>query len=287
MFYAIFTDVSADLSGQWALEHQLSFIPMSYSLGEEMRVCARPEEADILKKFYDGQRSGDLTRTSQITPAQYQEAFHETLEKGQDILYLSLSGGLSSTYESACMAAKKLMDKYPGTTIECVDTLAATGGMDILSERAVRNRDIGMTVKENAENLRAATHRIRHWFLVQDLKYLQRGGRVGAVAATFGTIMQMRPILKIDETGKLVTIGKERGNRFAVRDLLKHFSETHDEAAEDPIYVINADAPELAEMLEHGIREIYPDAVIRHAILSPIIGAHTGPGMAAICHMGK
>ena len=287
MSYAILTDAACDLDAGIVRQGNLSFIPMEYSLGDSMRSCVPPEDAETMKLFYDGQRNGALTKTTQISPMQYGEAFVPWLEKGCSVLYLSLSGGLSSTSQTAAMTAKKLEGRYPGLRIIVVDTKAATGGMGILCERALRNREKGMSLEANAEDLQEAIKHLYHWFLVQDLMYLQRGGRIGAATAAVGTIFQIRPILKIDTDGRLQTIGKARGNHKAVKELLDHYAECASENTEDPVYVIDADAPETAAELQQKLLEAHPNLTIRRCTLSPIIGAHTGPGMAAIVHIGK
>lgn len=285
--YLIFMDVSGDVSTEYAKNHDIKFLPMDYSIGNEMRTCEEMEDPFILKKFYDGQRNGDFTKTTQISPYMYEELMEPYFEQGYSAIYICLSGGLSSTFNSACTAQEALKDRYPEQDFLPIDSLAATGGMGVLAERAVRNRESGLDIKLNYQDIKMATKRIKHWFMVQDLMYLKRGGRVSAATAAVGTVLNVRPILKIDNEGKLINIDKKRGNRSAVKNLIDRFKESYDPAMGDVIYVIDADAKELASYAEDEIRELYPDAVIRRSMLSPIIGAHTGPGMVAICHMGN
>lgn len=285
--YVICMDVSGDVNESYAKEHDLKFIPMQYSLGNEMRTCKGMEKPEILKAFYNGQRNGDLTKTSQISPYMYEEYLDEYMKQGYSVLYLCLSSGLSSTYNSACLAKEELKEKYPDLNFYPVDSLAATGGMGVLIERAIRNQENGMSLEENYKDVVAATKRIKHWFLVQDLMYLKRGGRVNAATAVVGSMLNIKPILKINEVGKLDTISKKRGNKAAVAALLEYFKENFDENLEDVIYVLDADDKKLSDLLEQEIKKLYPNATVRRNILCPIIGAHTGPGMAAICHMGK
>ena len=287
MSYVILTDAACDLYAGLCGQSETGFIPMEYSLGNEMRSCVPPEAPETMKLFYNGQRKGELTRTSQISPMEYETAMVPWLEKGYSILYLALSSGLSSTYNTACMTAGQLLERYPGLEIVCVDTLSATGGMGILMERAMRNRTQGLSLHENASDLNEAIRHIRHWFLVQDLMYLQRGGRVSMAAAAMGTVLHIHPILKIDPIGKLQTIGKERGVHKAIRTLMDHYTESSDPSSSDPVYVLDADAPDTGDALEEKLLAFNPDLTIRRCTLSPVIGAHTGPGMAAIVHIGK
>lgn len=285
--YLIFMDVSGDISPEYAKKHDIKFLPMDYSIGNEMRTCEEMEDPFILKKFYDGQRNGDFTKTTQISPYMYEELMEPYFEQGYSAIYICLSGGLSSTFNSACTAQEALKDRYPEQDFLPIDSLAATGGMGVLAERAVRNRESGLDIKLNYQDIKMATKRIKHWFMVQDLMYLKRGGRVSAATAAVGTVLNVRPILKIDNEGKLINIDKKRGNRSAVKNLIDRFKETYDPTMGDVIYVIDADADELAAYAETEIKNLYPDACIRRSMLSPIIGAHTGPGMIAICHMGN
>lgn len=285
--YVICMDASGDIIRAVAEENGIEFVPMEYSLGEEMRVSRGCEDEALLKKFYDGQRSGDLTRTSQISPFMYEEYFEKFMEAGRSVLYFCLSSGLSSTYESAMLAAGNLKEKYPCLEVLPVDTLAATGGIGILAEEAVRNRKKGMGLRENYDAVRALIPHLKHFFMVQDLMYLKRGGRVGAATAIVGSALNIKPLLIIDENGKLVTVDKKRGNKSAMLSLFTYFKENYDPARCNTIYICDADTPELAEMLTAKVKEEAPDVIIRRTMLSPIIGAHTGPGMLSMILIGK
>ena len=285
--YIICMDASGDLLREIAKENEIDFVPMEYSLGEEMRTSYGCEDEAVLKKFYDGQRGGDLTRTSQISPYMYEEYFKKFLEEGKSVLYFCLSSGLSSTYESAMLAVDNLKEEYPELEVLPVDTLAATGGMGILAEKAIENRKKGMPIRENYEAVRALVPKLRHFFMVQDLMYLKRGGRVSAATAIVGSALNIKPILKIDENGKLVTIDKKRGNKAAMMSLFAYFKDNYNPELGNTIYICDADTPELADTLVEKVREEAPDVVIRRTMLSPIIGAHTGPGMLSMILLGK
>lgn len=285
--YIICMDASGDLLREIAKENEIDFVPMEYSLGEEMRTSYGCEDEAVLKRFYDGQRGGDLTRTSQISPYMYEEYFKKFLEEGKSVLYFCLSSGLSSTYESAMLAVDNLKEDYPELEVLPVDTLAATGGMGILAEKAIENRKKGMPIRENYEAVRALVPKLRHFFMVQDLMYLKRGGRVSAATAIVGSALNIKPILKIDENGKLVTIDKKRGNKAAMMSLFAYFKDNYNPELGNTIYICDADTPELADTLVEKVREEAPDVVIRRTMLSPIIGAHTGPGMLSMILLGK
>ncbi len=285
--YVIFADISADIPAAFAKENDIRFISMNYSIGDEDRVCAGIEDESILKKFYEGQRHGDLTRTSQISPQIYMDIFGPVLAEGKSILYLSLSSGLSSTYNSSCIAAKELNEDHKDAEVVCVDSLSATGGMGILLEAAVQNRKDGMSLKENCKWLEENRLRVCHWFMVEDLMYLKRGGRVSSATAVVGTALNIKPILKIEDDGTLQNFAKARGTKNALRKLLEYYVASSEKEAGEKIYIIHADNEENADYLEQEVKKINPDCNITKMMLSPIIGAHTGPGMCAIVNFGK
>lgn len=287
MKYLIFADASADIDKKFGDEHDIHYIPMEYSLGEDMRKCCGVEPEEVMKAFYNGQRNGDLTKTSQISPYMYREYLEPYFKEGYSVLYLCLSSGLSSTYQSALLAKEELKEDYPELDFYPIDTLAATGGMGVLAERAARNFEAGMSVEDNYNDLLKCTANIRHWFMVEDLMYLKRGGRVSATTAVVGSALNIKPILKIDENGKLITIAKKRGSKSAMGELIELFKKTYDSSCKDDVIsIVHADAYEGALEIKQKIQELYPEATIRIGYLSPIIGAHTGPGMIAICHLG-
>ncbi len=285
--YIICMDASGDIIREAALENEIQFVPMEYSIGEEMRTSRGCESEELLKTFYDGQRGGDLTKTSQISPYMYEEYFKQFLELGKSILYFCLSGGLSSTYQSAVLAAETLKEDYPEAEVIPVDTLAATGGIGLLVEKAIENRKDGMSIQENLESVRAVIPRLRHYFMVQDLMYLKRGGRVSAATAIVGSALNIKPMLIVNEEGKLVNVDKKRGNKAAMSSLFASFKENYDPETDTRIYICDSDAPELAQGLAEKIKEAEPGVTIRRTMLSPIIGAHTGPGMVAVILFGK
>ena len=286
MSYLIVMDASADIDSKVFIEEDIRFIPMQYSLNEEMRESKGIESEELLKSFYDSQRSGELTKTTQITPYQYINFFSKLLNEGYSILYLSLSSGLSSTYQSAMLAASELNDEHKDEKVYVVDSLGATGGIGVLLELACKYRKEGKSIEENCALLNNAKLKLHHFFMVQDLMYLKRGGRVSGATAVVGTVLGIKPILKIDENGKLVNFAKRRGNKLALEELAKLFNENY-ELNDSPIYIVDGDAKELGDFLASEIKKLIPEAFVKRNMLSPIIGAHTGPGLVAVCFISK
>lgn len=272
---------------EFVQEQEIYVIPMNYTLDSQDMVCLGMEPEETLKWYYEGERQGMMTSTSQITPQMYLDFFRKFALKGESLLYLSLSGGLSGTYDSSRLAANELMEEFPDVEICCVDSRAATGAMQLLMECAAKNREDGMSVKENAKWLEENRLRVCHWFMVEDLMFLKRGGRISGAAAVVGTALNIRPILRIENDGTLVNFIKKRGNKAA----LNHLVELYDNASEKPegerVCIIHADNEEAADYLEAEVKRLNPACITNRVMLSPIIGCHTGPGMAAITHFGK
>lgn len=287
MKYEIFMDVSGDIDTQEAEKNGLKFIPMEYSVGDEMKTCVGIESYATLKRFYDGQRGGDLTKTSQINQYMYEEFFAPYLEKGITVLCLCLSSGLSSTFSAATLAAENLNKKYENAKFVPVDTLSATAGLGILCNKAFKNRENGLSAEENKADLDALKTKIKMWFYVQDLNYLKRGGRISPATAFFGSMLNIKPILVIDENGKLITTDKKRGDKAAANHLVETLINEYDENAADFVYVGHADNLPMAEYVEEKIKEAFPSVKVKKVILSPIIGAHTGPGMVFVGYISK
>ena len=287
MDYMIFADVSIDIDMAFADKYDLKYISMEYILDDNSFNCSRPENDEMMHQYYEKLRLKASTHTSQIVPNNYVEAFEGYIKEGKGILYISLSSGLSNTYESALLAAKMLKDDYPECEIEVVDSLGATGGMGILAESACLNREKGMSLSDNAKWLREHANNINFWFKVEDLMYLCRGGRVSATTAVVGTALKIKPILTIDSTGKLQTIDKKRGDKQAMLSLIERFDASYDPDMGNTVYVSCADCKDVAESLKSKLLEKYPDLDIKITMLSPIIGAHTGPDMLSLIYYGS
>ena len=287
MDYIIVSDVSLDIDKEFANTHDIKYIPMEYVLGEETFYCNEPESDERCHNFYESLRNKIKTQTSQITPQHYVDVFEPYVKEGKGILYLSLSSGLSKTYESALLSVENLKEEYETVNIEVVDSLAATGGMGLIIEMAFENMEKGMSLKENADWIREYSHKLLHFFRVEDLMYLKRGGRVSAATAVVATALNIKPILWINPDGGLDTIDKKRGNKLAMKNLVERFVKNFDPTITNKVYISCADCMADAEVLKNMVLEANPDVDIRLTMLSPIIGAHTGPDMIALIFFGR
>lgn len=285
--YELYIDASVDIEQRYLEENGIHIIPMEYTVDDQVYVMDRPQTEEELHVFYGKMRKGSLTGTSQITPYTYEKYFREAAEAGRSLLYICLSSGLSSTYASSLTAAAAVKEDYPEVQIECVDSLGATGGMGLLLLLAIRNREAGMSLMDNAAFLRAHALDMGFWFMVEDLLYLKRGGRISAAAALAGNVLNLKPILQINREGKLVNISKQRGVPRALKYMVDCYEKAHDDTLGSDVVIAHADCRERAEKLADEVRRINPDARIQICPMGPVIGAHTGPGFAAVIHFGK
>lgn len=284
--YAIITDAAADIDLEAARAGGVKIIPMGYSLGDEMKTFSGVLSTSDYMDFYYSQRQGDYTKTTQITQEDYERYFRSYARQGMSVLYISLSSGLSQSFDSAFYAKKIVMNEYPGVDIRVVDSFSATGGMGVYVETALRKRAEGLTLEENCNYLNMLQGHVHVWFFVQDLDYLKRGGRISSLKSLFGKMLKVKPMLMLDEMGEIVTYKNARGTDNA-KEMLFELFKTHYDNGDDPIYVVDGDADSDASDVVEMIKRFNPRGEIRRRTLSPIIGAHTGPGMVAICHSGK
>ncbi|MCD8131644.1 MAG: DegV family protein [Lachnospiraceae bacterium] len=287
MDYEIFVDMSLDIDEKAAQEINIRYVPMEYGLGDEALKATGPESDEKMHYFYESMRNNVPTRTSQITPYQYEETFAPCMKEGKSVLYIALSSGLSKTYEAALLAAQSLKEQYKDAEIEVIDSFAATGGMGLLAECASRNRADGMTLKENAAWLRDNVHNLNHWFMVEDLVYLKRGGRVSVTTAFVGTALNIKPILNINSKGELGSVANKRGSKQAMRYLVDCYEKRFDPGYGNTAYICCADCKDTAAELKEMVLKVNPGADVRITMLCPVIGAHTGPGMLSLIFFGQ
>lgn len=284
--YKIFIDLSADIDGNYVKDNNVEFVPMEYKIGEATKTSVFVESDEVMKEFYKAMKDGSVTSTSQITPFKYVEYFTPFCEKNIDILYLPLSSGLSQTYTSALLAKDELKTKYPNVKIEIVDTLSATAGIALLTEVAVNNKNKGLSIEENAKELSEVVKKLNVNFFVEDLKYLKRGGRIKASTAFIAGALNIKPVLIINKEGKLETVAKKHGSKKAANHVVERFLEKYNPEYKT-IYISHADAIDMANFIKNKVEEQNLGLEIKIVMISPIIGAHVGPGMCALCAVGK
>ena len=281
--YVLFTDSACDIHPDKLAEWNVKMLPLAF-LFTDTNVEQKDHDEPI-GEFYKSMRAGRVAKTSCVNEDAFENAFTEILEAGQDILYLGLSGGLSVTPDNAKKVAERLAKKYPDRKIEAIDSLSASAGEGLFVYLAVKNRDAGMTLEENAEALRKEIPHVCHWFTVEDLVYLKRGGRVSAATALLGTALNVKPVLHVDNEGHLIKMTQVHGRKKSIKKLAEKLGETI--RPDSPIFISNADCLEHAEMLKDIIKNECGMDVTLITSIGSVIGAHAGPGTLALFFMGK
>lgn len=284
--YKIMMDSSGDITEEILKQGRLGIIPMMFDLNGESHTHNAAEQWDS-REFYNKLREGGTGSTSQINPAVYTECFEQQLKEGRDVLYLSLSSGLTSTLQSAHLAASTLLEEYPERKIACVDSHAATGGLGLLTMLALRNQEKGMSLEENAAWLEENRNQICHWFTVDDLDFLKRGGRISPTIAWIGGKLKIKPVLRIDGDGKLEIMEKVRGAKAAMNCITGKFKNSVFHEEYPYVFLCHGDAKEQAEKAKAEILAAQPGAQVILQPMSPIIGIHTGPGVQAVIYFGS
>ena len=285
--YRIITDASADIAYETIQKYSIGFIPMSYTIGEEEKVWKGTESDEEKRLFYLAERNGVSVKSTQINPENYRDVFEPYAKEGRSVLYLCLSGGLSQTFTSAVTAAKELEKEYPQSKIVCIDTLSATVGIGLLAEFAAKNRENGMSLEENAAKTEEAKLSLCHWFTVDDLGFLKRGGRIPASLAAIGKMLHIKPIMRIGEDGKLGAIGKKIGLKFALNELAALYSSHSSKAEGEEIRIVHCDCPSFAESVKKSVLKLNPTANVQIQMMSPVIGIHVGYDVVGLVHFGK
>ena len=283
--FLIVSDATCDLPESYAQQHNLHIIPMSYLVdGEDYHGTL------TLHDFYDKMRAGSMTTTSQITPAQFVDYFSDLFERyDEDILYLGFSSALSGTVSNAAVAAGMLKESYPNRTLHVVDSYAAALGEGLFVHEVLRRRAQGFSCEEAAHWAREHAQNICHYFTVDDLHFLHRGGRVSKATAVVGTVLGIKPLLHVNEQGQLINIGKVRGRRASLDWLVDRMAAKlaggmtdrtvfigHGDCLEDARYVAGL----VKKRFDIGDEDIYIDYI------GPVIGSHSGPGTVALFFVG-
>lgn len=284
--YVLMSDSTADLAIDVVKKLGVTIIPFSYSIGDEVFQYYLDERDKDIHEFYENLKSGELPVTSQVNPMTYKSYFDEVAKEGKSIIYLCFTSGLSGSYQSAQLGAEMTIEDYPGTKIEVIDSRAASIGLGVYLYRAGTYWQEGMPYEELVAWIKGKINKVSHWFKVEDLFHLKRGGRLSAVGAVVGSALKIKPILSVDDEGKLEVKAKLRGSNKAL-ELLAGKPTEEGQSLEDLVAVIgHADDPEEADKLKAMVVEAgaKPENIII-APIGPIIGSHVGAGMLAIAYV--
>lgn len=284
MTYRIVTDSCCDFPEQ--MYNELNLTQVRLAVTYKGQTVTQYTE-DWLKDMFAGLRQGETASTSAANPQSWQDALEPILQAGEDALVLAFSSGLSTTYQSAVIAAGELAEKYPQRTVRVVDTLCASLGQGLFVYHACRKRDAGMALDALADWCETRKYNLCHWFTVDDLMYLKRGGRVSAATALVGTMLQIKPVLHVDDEGHLINVGKTRGRKASIEALAKKMAETALPGENDTVFICHGDCLEDAQYLERLVKERYGVKNVLIYYVGAVIGSHSGPGTLALFFMGS
>ena len=280
--YQIITDSGCDLPQEMLQKLSVTAVPLIVNFRGE----ALPDSVDEgIQDIYAGLRAGEAATTSAINPDGWARAMEPSLQAGQDVLVMTFSSGLSTTYQSAVIAAEDLKERYPERKILVIDSLCAALGQGLLVYYACKKRDEGMTLEELAAWVEDNKLKLCHWVTIDDLNHLKRGGRVSATTAFVGTMIGIKPIIRVDDEGRLETFSKIRGRKAAIEYLVEKLNDHITDC--DTVFIAHGDCPEDAKKLEELIRQARPEIKnIMIGYVGGVIGAHTGPGVLVTFFLG-
>ena len=281
--YKIITDSCADLTPDMLAALDVTSIPLTVLFrGESRSDCVD----DSIKEVYDGLRNGEVASTAAANPGGWASVMEPALQAGQDILVLAFSSGLSTTYQSAVIASADLAEKYPDRKILIVDTLCASLGQGLLVWYACKKRDEGMSLEELHSWVEQNKMHICHWFTVDDLMYLKRGGRVSTATALVGTMLQIKPVLHVDDEGHLINVAKARGRKASIDALAKKIGQLGGSYDNSTCFISHGDCLEEAQYLAKLLKDQYGVKEVVIGYVGAVIGSHAGPGVLALFFMG-
>ena len=285
MSYKIITDSSCDFTDAMCAELGIAYTPLTVTYNGESH--SNFSEKAAIKAFYDELRNGVTATTSAANPESWASVMEPALAEGHDVLVIAFTSGLSATYQSAVIAAEDLREKYPDRKINVVDSLCAALGQGLLIWYACKKRDEGMDIDELTAWVEENKLHICHWVTVDDLSHLKRGGRISATTALVGTMLNIKPIIHVNDEGKLINVGKIRGRKGAIEHIASKVGELGEGCDNETCFVVHGDCEADANVLANILKEKYGVKNVHIGYLGPVIGAHTGPGVLAVFFMGN
>lgn len=286
MGYEIVTDSSADLTDELIEEYGIHIVSLSFRVGGEEFPCYVQGQKTDYKQFYDRMRKGEMVDTSLIDMSTCRDIFEGILKRGNDVLYIGFSSALSGSYNAAEMVAETLRDTYPERRVIVIDSLSASMGEGLLVYYAAEQRRSGKSIDEVYDWLMENRLHLCHWFTVDDLFHLKRGGRISAATALVGTMLGVKPVLHVDDEGKLVAVGKVRGRRKSLEALVDEMEKTCTSPTEQVVFISHGDSIQDAQYVERLVRERLNVRDVQINYVDPVIGAHSGPGTIALFFLG-
>ncbi len=288
--FAIYVDSGANIPNDIRIARDIRVIPFRYTVNGEERLCFSEDMPfeETAKQYYDAMRAGAEAKTSLLTAQVFEDALRPALEEGRDALLFTISSGISGTYAQAQEAAKHLMETYPGRKVFAIDSANASLGEGLIAIKAADLRDLGESAQACAEWARENAYKMNSYLTVDDLKYLRRTGRISRTVAIAGTLLNIKPLLRADESdnAKIVACGKARGRRKALEAIAETFARRAVRPESNTVAIAHADCPADAQFLAQLLRaKGANDIIIEYYDLCT--GAHVGPGTVALFFWGK
>lgn len=284
--YIIVTDSSADLSTELVQEAGVEVLPLRFTIEGQTKYNWPDNREMDPKEFYSRLRGGEMATTAAVNMDQYLTMLEPVLQAGKDVLVLAFSSGLSATYDSARLAGEELREKYPERKLFVVDTLCASMGEGLLVWHAGQLKKQGKTIEEVRDWAEENKLHLCHQFTVDDLNFLKRGGRISATTAAVGSMLKIKPVLHVNNEGKLVNIGKARGRKASLNTLVDRMEATAVNPGEQTGFISHGDSLEDAQYVARLVSERMGVKDIRINYVGPVIGAHSGPGTLALFYLG-
>lgn len=285
--YRIVTDSTTDLTPELIQELDVQVIPLCYIMEGKTyhNIPGGGEMTD--REFYAKLRAGSMSTTTQVNSEEFLRVFTPLLEAGQDVLYIGFSSGLSGTYQSAALAREELKQRFPDRRLEVFDSRCASMGEGLLVYHAAKLQQAGKSLDEVLSWLKENVLNLCHWFTVDDLNHLKRGGRVSTATALVGTMLGIKPVLHVDNEGHLIPVSKVRGRKQSLDALVRRMEDTALDPAGQMVFISHGDCLEDARYVERQIREKLGVRQVELGFIGPVIGAHSGPGTVALFFLGK
>lgn len=285
--YVLMTDSCCDLTDYMARELELEVLPLTMHMDGQDYPNDLAGTAISNEEFYKRIRAGKLATTSAVNVGQFQDAMRRVLQSGKDIVCVCFSSALSTTYQSAVIAADDLRPEFPEAEIHVVDSLSASLGQGLLLYLAAQQKKAGLTAAELAKWVEENRLSICHWFTVDDLNHLKRGGRISAATALVGTMLSIKPVLHVDDEGRLISVSKARGRKASLMALVDRMEATALDAANGTVFISHGDCEGDALLVADEITRRFGNRDIHLNYVGPVIGNHSGPGTVALFFVGS
>ena len=285
--FVIMTDSCCDLTAQMADELGLVVLPLHLLIGEDTFANYLDGREIGFKEFYDKVRGGAMPSTSAVSVGAFEDAMRPILSEGKDVLYLGFSSALSTTYQSAVIATETLREEFPDAKIYTIDSKAASLGQGLYVWLCAQQKLSGKSVDEVAAYAEEIKLNICHWFTVDDLNHLKRGGRVSAATALVGTMLSIKPVLHVDNEGRLINVSKARGRKASLMALVDQMEKNAIDPENQTIFISHGDCEDDVQIVADEIRKRFGIETIHINYVGPVIGSHTGAGVVALFFVGK